>query len=66
MRTSAHAKTLTWRKSSHSNGMGGDCVEVASGTPGVIPVRDSKIPAHGMLTLPASTWEALTHTLKHA
>lgn len=31
-----------WRKSSYSNGTGGDCVEVASGLPGVIPVRDSK------------------------
>ncbi|MFJ8545418.1 DUF397 domain-containing protein [Streptomyces sp. NPDC093586] len=31
-----------WRKSSHSNGDGGDCVEVAHGLPGLVPVRDSK------------------------
>lgn len=33
-----------WRKSSYSNGEGGDCVEVADGVPGVIPVHDSKVP----------------------
>ncbi|MFJ2831380.1 DUF397 domain-containing protein [Streptomyces sp. NPDC087263] len=31
-----------WRKRSYSNGTGGDCVEVAPGLPGVVPVRDSK------------------------
>ncbi|GGU64058.1 hypothetical protein GCM10010211_31470 [Streptomyces albospinus] len=31
-----------WRKSSYSNGSDGDCVEVADGLPGIIPVRDSK------------------------
>jgi hypothetical protein len=31
-----------WRKSSFSNGTGGNCVEVASNLPGVVAVRDSK------------------------
>ncbi|MFE9726553.1 DUF397 domain-containing protein [Streptomyces sp. NPDC005794] len=31
-----------WRGSSCSNQEGGDCVEVADGFPGVVPVRDSK------------------------
>ncbi|MGW3728714.1 DUF397 domain-containing protein [Streptomyces sp. NPDC000851] len=36
-----------WRKSSYSGGAGGeDCLEVADGVPGVVPVRDSKVP-HG-------------------
>ncbi|GAA3039865.1 DUF397 domain-containing protein [Kitasatospora sp. NPDC127116] len=34
-----------WRKSSYSNG-DGDCVEVAEGIAGMVPVRDSKDP-HG-------------------
>ncbi|MEV0846169.1 DUF397 domain-containing protein [Streptomyces sp. NPDC049954] len=33
----------TRRKSSYSNANGGDCVEIASGLPGVVPVRDSKV-----------------------
>lgn len=41
------ASVLTsWRKSSYSNGEGGECVEVADGCPGTVPVRDSKNP-HG-------------------
>ncbi|MCP2167304.1 DUF397 domain-containing protein [Goodfellowiella coeruleoviolacea] len=38
-----------WRKSSHSNGYGGACVELAHAT-GVIGVRDSKNPAGPVLT----------------
>ncbi|WP_258941217.1 DUF397 domain-containing protein [Actinomadura luteofluorescens] len=34
---------LRWRKSSHSDGTGGECVEVAAG-PGGLLVRDSKDP----------------------
>ncbi|MFG2908650.1 DUF397 domain-containing protein [Kitasatospora sp. NPDC048286] len=37
---------LEWRKSSYSGGEGGNCIEVASGLPDSIPVRDSK-DAHG-------------------
>ena len=33
-----------WRKSSRSNGSGGNCVEVASNLPGIVAVRDSKDP----------------------
>ncbi|MDJ0344320.1 DUF397 domain-containing protein [Streptomyces sp. H10-C2] len=36
----------TWRKSSYSGSNGGNCIEVAPGFPGVVPVRDSKDP-HG-------------------
>ncbi|MFJ3664985.1 DUF397 domain-containing protein [Streptomyces sp. NPDC090106] len=46
-----------WRKSSHSNGEGGNCVEVASGLPGVVPVRDSKLTGDGpVLLVPARAW----------
>ncbi|WP_338058571.1 DUF397 domain-containing protein [Streptomyces noursei] len=36
----------TWIKSSYSGDNGGNCVEVAPGFPGAVPVRDSKVP-HG-------------------
>ncbi|GAA3195684.1 DUF397 domain-containing protein [Actinocorallia longicatena] len=40
----------TWRKSSHSNTTGGDCVEVAK-VGGNVRVRDSKFPGGGDLVL---------------
>lgn len=45
-----------WRKSTHSNASGGDCVEVADGLPGVIPVRDSKTTDGPTLVIPATAW----------
>ncbi|MFF8639955.1 DUF397 domain-containing protein [Streptomyces sp. NPDC015345] len=47
-----------WRKSSYSNGQGGDCVEVADGVPGVVPVRDSKVPHGPALVIGAAAWQA--------
>ncbi|WP_234365372.1 DUF397 domain-containing protein [Streptomyces sp. RTd22] len=47
-----------WRKSSYSNQAGGDCVEVADGIPGVVPVRDSKSPHGPVLAFPAASWAA--------
>ncbi|WP_371495950.1 Scr1 family TA system antitoxin-like transcriptional regulator [Kitasatospora sp. NBC_00374] len=46
-----------WLKSSYSSG-GGQCIEVAPGHPGVVPVRDSKDPAGPVLTFPARSWRA--------
>ncbi|WP_223775016.1 DUF397 domain-containing protein [Streptomyces sp. 135] len=45
-----------WRKSSYSNGSGGECVEVADGLPGVVPVRDSKVTDGSVLVIPAAAW----------
>ncbi|WTW93711.1 DUF397 domain-containing protein [Streptomycetaceae bacterium NBC_01309] len=56
----------TWRKSTYSNGDGGQCVEVAEGFPGIVPVRDSKDVARGLLAFPASSWASLTSSLKTA
>ncbi|MFD8171808.1 DUF397 domain-containing protein [Streptomyces sp. NPDC059709] len=47
-----------WRKSTYSNG---DCVEVADGIPGLVPVRDSKVSRGGdgdgpVLLLTARAW----------
>ncbi|GAA4982810.1 hypothetical protein GCM10023205_60480 [Yinghuangia aomiensis] len=53
-----------WRKSSYSTGDGGNCVEVADGLHGVVPVRDSKDPQRRTLVVPVSSWVALTSTVK--
>ncbi|MFJ9084868.1 DUF397 domain-containing protein [Streptomyces sp. NPDC102384] len=57
-----------WRKSSYSNGQGGDCVEVAydfvgaarvaDGVAGVVPVRDSKVPDGHVVVIGAAAWAA--------
>ncbi|MER8028191.1 DUF397 domain-containing protein [Streptomyces bauhiniae] len=49
--TNAH-----WYKSSYSNGEGGNCVEVAAGVSGVVPVRDSKVANGAVVIVGASAW----------
>ncbi|MPY55091.1 DUF397 domain-containing protein [Streptomyces sp. K1PN6] len=53
-----------WRKSSYSNQEGGNCVEVADGFPGVVPVRDSKVPHGPALSFEARSWAAFIGELK--
>ncbi|MFE9439684.1 DUF397 domain-containing protein [Streptomyces sp. NPDC006602] len=48
--------SVRWRKSSYSNGTGGECVEVADNLPGIIPVRDSKNPEGSALVFPTRAW----------
>ncbi|MGR4849746.1 DUF397 domain-containing protein [Streptomyces sp. LARHCF252] len=45
-----------WRKSSYSNGDGGNCVEVADGVPGAVPVRDSKLAESPVVLVEAAAW----------
>ncbi|GAA3068642.1 DUF397 domain-containing protein [Streptosporangium carneum] len=45
-----------WRKSSRSNGNGGECVEVAVNLPGVVAVRDSKNPEGPALLFTPQVW----------
>ncbi|MGK5533567.1 DUF397 domain-containing protein [Streptomyces sp. URMC 129] len=52
-----------WRKSSYSGGNNGSCVEVADGVPGVVPVRDSKVPGGPVLAVPAASWSSFIGTL---
>ncbi|MFI7007379.1 DUF397 domain-containing protein [Streptomyces sp. NPDC050145] len=47
-----------WRKSTYSDGNGGDCVEVAHGVPGVVPVRDSKVADGDVVVIGAGAWAA--------
>ena len=44
-----------WRKSSYSDGNGGNCVETASAG-GMVLVRDTKQRDGAVLTIPADTW----------
>ncbi len=53
-----------WRKSSYSNADGGSCVEVADGLPGVMPVRDSKIPGGPALTFGTAAWSSFVTAMK--
>ena len=51
-----------WRKSSYSDGNGGQCVEV--GGDGVILVRDTTDRDGVMLTVSAAAWERFTASLR--
>jgi hypothetical protein len=53
-----------WRKSSYSNGNGGDCVEVADLDGGARAVRDSKNPHGPALMFTAVEWSAFTAGLR--
>ncbi|MFE6739190.1 DUF397 domain-containing protein [Streptomyces tubercidicus] len=56
--------TVGWRKSSYSNGDGGDCVEVVDNLPGIIPVRDSKDPHGPALIFPTAAWSSFVTAVK--
>jgi hypothetical protein len=47
-----------WRKSTFSNGNGGDCVEIATNLPGIIAMRDSKDPDGPRLVFTPAEWAA--------
>ncbi|MER6816471.1 DUF397 domain-containing protein [Spirillospora sp. NPDC000708] len=52
-----------WRKSSRSQGTGGECVEVAR-IPGLVGVRDSKDPAGPALVFEPAALRALAAQIK--
>ncbi|MDC0770207.1 DUF397 domain-containing protein [Streptomyces sp. HD] len=56
--------TAVWRKSSYSEGGANDCIEVADSYSGIVPVRDSKVPAGHVLMLSASSWAAFVQGVK--
>ncbi|GHE39530.1 DUF397 domain-containing protein [Streptomyces capitiformicae] len=58
--------TAVWRKSSYSEGGDNDCVEVADGQPGIVPVRDSKVPDGRALLVSAASWSAFVRSVKAA
>ena len=54
--TGPDLSSAVWRRSSYSNSSGGECVEVRDDLPGVVPVRDSKVPDGSALLIPAAAW----------
>ncbi|MEU9048648.1 MULTISPECIES: DUF397 domain-containing protein [unclassified Kitasatospora] len=53
----------SWRKSSYS-GSGGQCVEVADGFTGAMPVRDSKDPNGPALLFSATAWQSFVTAVR--
>ena len=56
--------TAAWRKSTYSNGDGGDCLEVCDAHTAVVPVRDSKTPHGPALVFSESVWEAFVEAVR--
>ncbi|WP_329218679.1 DUF397 domain-containing protein [Streptomyces sp. NBC_01485] len=56
--------TAAWRKSSYSDGGDNNCVEVADGYAGMIPVRDSKVPDGPLLVFGANSWDPFVTKIK--
>ncbi|WJV48805.1 DUF397 domain-containing protein [Streptomyces flavofungini] len=62
----ADLSNAQWRKSTYSSGDGGEnCVEVAAGLPGVVPVRDSKADPDGgpVALIGAPAWSAFLNAI---
>lgn len=59
-------EVATWRKSTYSDGSGGNCLEVADGHPGVVPVRDSKVPDGPALVFRTAAWSSFVADLKRS
>ncbi|MEU7134586.1 DUF397 domain-containing protein [Streptomyces sp. NPDC046261] len=57
--------TFTWFKSSYSNNMGDNCIEVRSG-PREVRVRDSKRISGPELAFPAPSWATFVAALGEA
>jgi Domain of unknown function (DUF397) len=55
-----------WRKSTFSNGSGGNCVEVARNLAGIVAVRDSKQPDGPKLIVQAGEWRAFIARTRQA
>ncbi|MGW3656969.1 DUF397 domain-containing protein [Streptomyces sp. NPDC005151] len=64
METSRELAEAQWRKSSYSGTNGGECVEVADGHPGAVPVRDSKNPTGPALVIGTDAWQAFVDGLR--
>ncbi|MFC8242361.1 DUF397 domain-containing protein [Streptomyces chartreusis] len=56
------SSNIVWRRSSYSNGMGGECLEVAAGHE-VVTVRDSKNTLGPQLTLSTAAWRGFIRAL---
>lgn len=64
MKRTLNLSTAVWRKSSYSDGGDNNCVEVADGYPGIVPVRDSKTPDARPLVFPVGAWSVFVEGVK--
>ncbi|MBT2491032.1 DUF397 domain-containing protein [Streptomyces sp. ISL-96] len=55
----------TWRKSSYSDGSGGNCLEVGADHSHIVPVRDSKDLLRPALVFRAGAWSAFVAGVKN-
>ncbi|MER7585556.1 DUF397 domain-containing protein [Kitasatospora sp. NPDC097691] len=53
-----------WRKSSYSGPNGGQCIEVADGYSGLMPVRDSKDPSGPALVFSSPAWQSFVTAVR--
>ncbi|QCB23303.1 MULTISPECIES: DUF397 domain-containing protein [Streptomyces] len=56
--------TAAWRKSTYSDGGANNCLEVADGYPGLVPVRDSKVRNGRVLVFGTPSWQAFVTGVK--
>ncbi|MBW8792620.1 MAG: DUF397 domain-containing protein [Streptomyces sp.] len=56
------SSSIRWHRSSYSNGMGGECLEVAA-LAEAIAVRDSKVTLGPQITLSDGAWRRFIQTL---
>jgi hypothetical protein len=64
MSTTPDLSNAEWIKSTYSGGDGGQCIEIAPGFSGVVPVRDSKDPQGPALVFPAEAWNAFVTAVR--
>ncbi|MER5225334.1 DUF397 domain-containing protein [Streptomyces flaveus] len=64
MKHTPDLSATAWRKSSYSAGGDNNCLEVADGHPGIVPVRDSKAPAVRPLVFSAVSWSTFVARVK--
>ncbi|MFE9924428.1 DUF397 domain-containing protein [Streptomyces sp. NPDC005774] len=64
MKQTPDLSTAAWRKSSYSDGGDNNCVEVAGGCPGLVPVRDSKVRDGKVLVFGPAAWALFTAQVK--
>ncbi|MFG3141384.1 DUF397 domain-containing protein [Streptomyces sp. NPDC048211] len=58
--------TAVWRKSTYSDGSGGNCLEVLDGVPEALPVRDSKVTDGPVLVFRTGAWSTFVAGLKRS
>ncbi|BBC34395.1 hypothetical protein SGFS_056890 [Streptomyces graminofaciens] len=64
MKRTPDLTAAVWRKSSYSDGGASNCVEVADGYIGTVPVRDSKVPDGPVVVFGSASWGSFLAGIK--